>query len=55
MDETIAIVTQEKDSMKKTKAQSVQFVASTSGIKDFKKQFHKGKHHFDDKKGKRTT
>jgi len=53
IDEMIAIVVQEKDSLKKSISHSVNLAASTSSTKDVKKNYHKGKYHHDHKeKGK---
>ena len=66
VDEMIAIITQEEESFKKAKSQSVHFAvasskhptassskylaASSTGTKGFKGSHHKGKHHSHDKK-----
>ncbi|CAJ2662216.1 unnamed protein product [Trifolium pratense] len=56
IDEMIAIITQEEETFKKGKEQSVQFAAaSTSGMKVFRGNNYKGRnHHHDRKKGKAT-
>ncbi|PNX57722.1 hypothetical protein L195_g058835, partial [Trifolium pratense] len=56
IDEMIAIITQEEETFKKGKEQSVQFAAaSTSGTKSFRGNNYKGRnHHHDKKKGKAT-
>lgn len=50
VDEMIAIIIKEEESLKKAKSQSVQFATSTSGTYDMKKNYHRGKYHFNDKK-----
>jgi hypothetical protein len=49
--ELIDIVTEDEEILKKAKFQSVQFVASAYGTKDVKRNYHKRKYHYDEKKG----